>query len=99
MDKPHRTHDEATIAMFRSDPGLAADYLNDVLDTGDEVDLMLALRSLSEAFGGIQEVARRGDAHPNTMYPTLSKQKNPSLGTLRAVLRAMGLRLAVQPLR
>lgn len=83
--------------MFRNDPGLAADYLNDVLATGDEVDLMMALRYLSSAFGGVQEVARRADANPNTMYRTLSTQGNPSLKTLRAILNTMGLRLAVQP--
>ena len=98
MTKAHRSHDEATATMFRNDPVLAAEYLNDVLATGDEVDLMLALRALSKAFGGIQEVARQADSHPNTMYRTLSKQGNPSLKTLRAVLNAMGLRLAVQPI-
>lgn len=97
MKKPHRSHEEATTAMFRGDPALAAEYLNDVLETGDEVDLMLALRSLSHAFGGIPELARRADANPNTMYRTLSEKGNPSLKTLRAVLNAMGLRLAVQP--
>lgn len=98
MKKTDRSHEEATITMFREDPSLAAEYLNDVLASGDEVDLMLALRDLSKAFGGIQEVARRADANPHTMYRTLSKQGNPSLKTLRAVLNAMGLRLAVQPL-
>ena len=98
MDNPHRTHEEATIAMFQADPALAAEYLNDILETGDEVDLMLALRSLSQAFGGIQEVARRAEANPNTMYRTLSKQGNPSLKTLRAILNAMGFRLAVRPI-
>jgi probable addiction module antidote protein len=98
MKTTHRSHEEATTAMFQEDPALAAEYLNDVLETGDDVDLMLALRSLSKAFGGIQEVARRADANSNTMYRTLSKQGNPSLKTLRAVLSAMGLRLAVQPL-
>lgn len=52
MKKAHRSHDEATSAMFRNDPALAAEYLNDVLATGDEVDLMLALRALSKAFWG-----------------------------------------------
>jgi probable addiction module antidote protein len=96
MAKAHRFHDEAIAEMFRKDPALAADYLNDVLATGDEVDLMMALRYLSDAFGGVQEIARRADANPNTMYRTLSEQGNPSLKTLRAILSAMGLRLAVQ---
>ena len=98
MTKAHRSHEEATAAMFRSDPALAAEYLNDVLETGDEVDLMMALRYLSTAFGGIQEVARLAESNPNTMYRTLSKHGNPSLKTLRAILNAMGLRLAVSPL-
>lgn len=98
MTKAHRSHDEATSAMFLRDPALAAEYLNDVLATGDEVDLMLALRALSKAFGGVQEVARQADSNPNTMYRTLSKQGNPSLKTLRAVLKTMGLRLAVHPI-
>jgi hypothetical protein len=34
-------------------------YLNSALEDGDETDLMLALRTLSEAFGGVQEVARQ----------------------------------------
>jgi probable addiction module antidote protein len=98
MDKTHCSHESAMSEMFREDPALAAEYLNDVLADGDEVDIMLALRSLSAAFGGVQEVARRADANPNTMYRTLSKDGNPSLKTLRAILQAMGLRLAVQPI-
>jgi probable addiction module antidote protein len=97
MAKTYRSHDDATIEMFRKDPSLAADYLNDVLASGDEVDLMMALRYLSNAFGGVQEIARRADANPNTMYRTLSEQGNPSLKTLLAILSSMGLRLAVQP--
>lgn len=98
MARTHRSHDDATIEMFQNDPALAAAYLNDVLATGDEMDLMLALRYMSRAFGGVQEVARRAEANPNTMYRTLSEQGNPSLRTLRAILNTMGLRLAVQPI-
>lgn len=99
MEKTHRPHEEATSEMFQRDPALAAAYLTDVLANGNDVDVMLALRSLSAAFGGVQEVARRADANPNTMYRTLSKQGNPSLKTLRAILGAMGLELAVHPIK
>ena len=50
MAKTHRAHEDATIEMFREDPQLAAEYLNAILEDGDEVDLMLALRTLSKAF-------------------------------------------------
>lgn len=98
MGKAQRDHEEASIEMFRNDPGLAADYLNSVLDDGDEADLMLALRTLSKAFGGVQEIARQAEVNAHTLYRTLSAQGNPELRTLSSILKAMGMRLAVQPL-
>ena len=98
MAKTHRTHEAATIEMFQRDPELAAEYLNSVMADGDESDLMLALRSLSKAFGGMQEVARETEVNAHTLYRTLSEQGNPELKTLSSILRAMGMRLAVQPL-
>ncbi len=99
MAKTHRSHEEATIEMVRHDPDLAAEYLNSVLEDGDETDLMLALRSISKAFGGVQEVARQAEVNAHTLYRTLSEQGNPELKTLAAILKAMGMRLAVQPIR
>ena len=97
--KPDRDHVEASAEMFRNDPALAADYLNSVLEEGDETDLMLALRSLSKAFGGIQEIARQADVNAHTLYRTLSSQGNPELRTLSSILKAMGMRLAIQPIK
>ena len=88
MAKTHRTHEEATVEMFRKDPELAADYLNSVLEDGDETDLMLALRTLSKTFGGVQEVARQADVNAHTLYRTLSEKGNPELKTLSAILKA-----------
>ena len=98
MAKTHRTHEEASMDMFRNDPELAAEYLNSVLADGDEADLMLALRSLSQAFGGVQEVARQAEVNAHSLYRTLSERGNPELKTLSAILKAMGMRLAVQPI-
>lgn len=98
MAKTHRTHEEASVEMFRNDPELAAEYLNSVLADGDESDLMLALRSLSKAYGGVQEVARHAEVNAHTLYRTLSEQGNPELKTLSSILKAMGMRLAVQPI-
>ncbi|MEO6422561.1 MAG: addiction module antidote protein [Candidatus Nitrotoga sp.] len=77
---------------------MAAEYLNSVLADGDESDLMLALRSLSKAFGGMQEVAREAEVNAHALYRALSEQGNFELKTLSSILRAMGMRLAVQPL-
>jgi len=98
MAKTHRTHEEASMDMFRNDPGLAAEYLNSVLADGDETDLLLALRSLSQAFGGVQEVARQAELNAHSLYRTLSEKGNPELKTLSVILKAMGMRLAIQPI-
>jgi probable addiction module antidote protein len=98
MAKTERTHEAATTEMFVNDPELAAEYLNAVLADGDETDLMLALKSLSKAFGGVPEIARQADVNAHTLYRTLSAQGNPELRTLASILKAMGMRLAIQPI-
>ena len=42
-----RSHEEATAESFRKDPAFAAEYLNAVLEDGDQEELMLALRRMS----------------------------------------------------
>jgi len=94
-----RSHEDATIESFRKDPAFAAEYLNSILEDGDQKELMLALRRMSKAFGGVQKLADQAKLNANTLYRTLSPKGNPELKSLRAVLRAMGMQLTVRPLR
>jgi probable addiction module antidote protein len=96
---PSRSHEEATIESFRKDPVFAAEYLNSVLEDGDQKELMLALRRMSKAFGGVSKLAEATHLNVNTLYRTLSPKGNPELKSLRALLRAMGMQLTVRPLR
>ena len=91
---PYRSHDEATMASFRDDPEFAAEYLNE-----DQQELLLALRRMAEAFGGVSKLARTTNLNATSLYRTLSPRGNPELRSLRALLKAMGMRLAVQPVR
>lgn len=84
--------------MFRQDPAFAAEYLDAVLADGDQAELMLALRHMADAFGGAAKIAEQAHLSPTTLYRTLSKAGNPELRSLSAILGAMGLRIAVQPL-
>jgi probable addiction module antidote protein len=93
-----RSHEEATIQSFRDDPEFAAEYLNQVLEDGDQDELMVALRRMAGAFGGVGEIAEAADLNATTLYRTLSQRGNPELKSLTAILKAMGLRIAVQPL-
>ena len=94
-----RSHEDATVESFRKDPAFAAEYLNSILEDGDQEELMLALRRMSKAFGGVQKLAGQAKLNANTLDRTLSPKGNPELISLRAVLRAMGMQLTVRPLR
>ena len=93
-----RLHEEGMAELYRDDPELALEVINDILDDGDQAELLTVLRHLTQAFGGVQVVARHARLNPTQLYRTLSPQGNPALSSLSAILKAMGLRLAVRPL-
>ncbi|MFT3848636.1 MAG: addiction module antidote protein [Propionivibrio sp.] len=93
-----RSHDEAMAELYRSDPALALDVINGILAGGDQAELLTVLRQFAQAFGGVQAVAEQAQLNPTQIYCTLSPKGNPALNSLTAILKAMGLRLAVQPL-
>ena len=91
-----RAHDEAMADMFRDDPDYAVQLLNSILEDGDQSELLITLRQMTKAFGGVQTVADVAHLSPTQLYRTLSPDGNPVLSSLSAILKAMGLRLAVQ---
>jgi DNA-binding phage protein len=54
---------------------------------------------MAEAFGGVSQVAKEANLNATTLYRTLSSKGNPELKSLNALLGALGLRIAIQPLR
>lgn len=60
---------------------------------------MVALRYMAGAFGGVPKLAEQAELNATTLYRTLSPQGNPELRSLRAVLKALGMRLAVEPIK
>jgi probable addiction module antidote protein len=91
-----RTHDEAMAEMFRDDPAYALQLLNSILEDGDQSELLVALRQMAKAFGGVQAVAAQAHLNPTQLYRTLSPEGNPALSSFSAILKAMGMRLSVQ---
>lgn len=80
------------------DPAEAAAYLEAALEDGDQAVIMLALRQIAQAQGGVAEIARKAKLTREATYKMLSKSGNPELRSLSAVLRATGLRIAVKPI-
>ncbi|TFL14955.1 addiction module antidote protein [Pusillimonas caeni] len=93
-----KPHDEAMAEIYANDPALALNVINGILEDGDHGELLIVLRQLTQAFGGVQAVAKQAHLNPTQLYRTLSPKGNPALSSLTAILRAMGLRLAIQPL-
>jgi len=91
-----RSHEAATIESLQKSPEYAAEYLNAVLEDGDEEELLMALRRIAEARGGVQKLAQRAKLNATSLYRTLSPRGNPELRSLTALLKAMGMRLAVR---
>jgi len=90
--------DDMMVDSFRKDPAFAAELLDEILNNGNPRELLVMLRQVCKAFGGVHAVAEKAHLNGNTLYRTLSQQGNPHAETLDAVLRSMGLRLAVLPL-
>lgn len=80
------------------DPYEAAAYLEAVIEEADPAALMLALRQVAQAQGGVARIARRAKLTREATYRILSKSGNPELRSLRALLQAAGLRLAIKPI-
>jgi probable addiction module antidote protein len=91
-----RTHDEAMAELFQQDSNYALELLNSILEDGEQGELLIALRQMTKAFGGVQGVAEKAHLNPTQIYRTLSQNGNPELSSLSAILKAMGLRLAVE---
>ncbi|HKV54266.1 MAG TPA: addiction module antidote protein [Candidatus Binataceae bacterium] len=89
------SHRERLIAELRADPKLAAEYLNVAAEDGDARVYLAALRTVAEA-KGMAKVAKAAGVPRESLYRSLSSNGNPRFSTLHAILKAAGLKLAVE---
>jgi len=74
----------------------AAKYLSAAF--GDSPDtFLMALRNVADAQKGLARLADEAGVNRENLYRTLSQQGNPRLDTLWAVLKAIGLRVSMEP--
>ncbi len=83
------------LGEWLKDPAQAAAYLDVALEDGDPEVFLLALRDVAEA-RGLSAVAQESQLNRENLYRMLSRQGNPQLSSLSALLKSMGLRLSVQ---
>ncbi len=94
------SHHEAEIAELSADRELAVEYLKAAMQSLDDPDNraagLLALRTVAEAYGGLAAVAAQAGISRESLYRALSPKGNPTLKTLLAILKTVGLRLSVE---
>ncbi|MFM9967398.1 MAG: addiction module antidote protein [Burkholderiales bacterium] len=92
---PTVSHREKLIEELRSDPFLAAEYLNAAAEDDDPRVYLLALRTVAEA-QGIAKIAKAARVPRESVYRALSANGNPRFTTLFAILKAAGFRFSVE---
>jgi probable addiction module antidote protein len=91
------SHDEVMRRRLRANPKFAAEYLKAALDDAEEpAVLLIALRRIAEARGGLAKVAKAAGIERESLYRALSARGNPRLSTLVAVTKAVELKLTVE---
>jgi probable addiction module antidote protein len=95
------SHHEREVAELRADRELAVEYLKAAMesldDPNDRAAGLLALRTVAEAYGGLGAVAAEAGISRESLYRALSAKGNPTLKTILAVLKAVGMKLSVEP--
>ena len=84
-----------TLKEALSDPEEAAAFLNVALEEGDPAVFLLALKDVANIHGGIGKIAKRARLNRESLYRMLSENGNPTVNSLNALLRTLGLRLAI----
>lgn len=99
--KAATSHHEREVEELRADRELAVEYLKAAMESLDDPDDraagLLALRTVAEAYGGLAAVAAEAGISRESLYRALSPKGNPTLKTLLAVLKSVGMRLSVEP--
>jgi len=95
--KPSVSHEQSLIRELRDDSEFCAEYLKAAIEDTDEPKvLLIALRHVAKARGGIAKVAKAAGIERESLYRALSARGNPRLSTLVAVAKAVGLKLTLE---
>ena len=101
--KKLRTWREYLIERFAADKEEAIGYLQAIIEDyqtfGDIRVVLLALRTVTEAQGGIAVLSEKTGIQPETLSEILTSDNPPQLDTFRTILIALGARLSIEPVK
>lgn len=85
------------IADYLESKEMIAEYLNAVLEEGDDSDVINALGHIAKAIGMTKIAEKTGLSRPS-LYKALSDGSKPQFSTIMKILRAVGGDIKVAPL-
>ena len=99
--KNTESYHDSLIASLQ-DPNELQAYIKiaveDYQETKDIKSLLVSLRNVAEAKGGMSKLAEKTNLNRQSLYKTLSLQGNPRLDTFETLLHELGFQLLIQPI-
>lgn len=84
------------IADYLENEEMIAEYLNTVLEEGDNSDVITAIGHIAKAIGMTKIAKETGLSRPS-LYKALSEGAKPQFATIMKVLKAIGGKIQVNP--
>ena len=85
------------IADYLDSNEMIAEYLNAVLEEGDDNEIVTAIGYIAKAIGMTKIAEETGMSRPS-LYKALSDGAKPQFSTIMKVLKAVGGQLQINPL-
>ncbi len=85
------------IANYLDSNEMIAEYLNTVLEEGNESEIISALGHVAKAIGMTKIAEGTGMSRPS-LYKALSEGSKPQFATIMKVLKAVGGQLKINPI-
>lgn len=84
------------VADYLDSDEMIAEYLNTILEEGDESDLIVAIGNIAKAIG-MKKISEETGLSRTSLYKALSDESKPQFGTIMKVLKAIGGTIQVHP--
>lgn len=85
------------IADYLDSKEMIAEYLNEILEEGNEAEILSAIGHIAKAIGMTKIAEETGLSRPS-LYKALSEGAKPQFGTIMKVLKAVGGQIQINPM-
>jgi len=95
--KMKKHHVRETHNKHLQDAEVAAEYINQALESDDPKVILMAMRNIAEAQkDGITGLSNRSHLGRESLYKMLSQDGNPKLTSFTLLMKGLGLKLKVE---